>query len=88
MLDVYLTSYRGHEYWVACCVPVVCVKGKWMVEGRCIVGGSSAELAEEWRPVHLHSPLNTSLFVKSNEIRRTTTDPGVMAHAFERGEFV
>ena len=58
ILDVNLTSHREHEYWVACCIPVVRVEGTRMVEDKHIAGGSAAAQREDRKPVYLHDSLN------------------------------
>jgi len=86
VLDVNLTPHRGHDYWVATCVPVVCVEGTWIVEDKHIAGGSAAAQREDRKPVYLHDSLeyNTLGTVHGpDNVTWTTSDMDEMIAAFD-----
>ena len=86
VLDVNLTSPRGHGYWVASCIPVVCVEGTWVVEDKHIAGGTAATQRENCQPVYLHGSLEyitLGTFLGPDEVNWTTGDMGAMIAAFD-----
>ena len=57
VLDVNLAPHRGHDYWVATCVPVVCVEGNWAVEDKHITGGWNGKNGQDRKPAYLRGSL-------------------------------
>ena len=86
VLDINYTSHRKHDYWVACCVPVVCVNGAWVVEDKHLAGGCVASKREDSKPVYLHDPLEyitLGTILGPDNTKWTTSDIDAMIVAYE-----
>ena len=85
VLDVNLATHRGHGYWVATCVPVVCVEGNWAVEDKHIASGWNGANGKDRKPVYLHDSLGyISLGIAHgpNNVTWCTSDIDAMIAAY------